>query len=46
MTRSRRSWLWRGARLLVAVLATYTAMLDIREVLVGGRSTRVEDDVQ
>jgi len=30
---------------LVAVLATYTAMLDIREVLVGDRSTRVEDDV-
>jgi len=31
---------------LVAVLATYTAMLDIREALVGDRSTRAEDAVE
>jgi UDP-N-acetylmuramyl tripeptide synthase len=31
---------------LVAVLATYTAMLDIREALFGDRSTRVEDEVE
>ncbi len=31
---------------LVAVLGTYTAMLDIREALVGDRSTRAEDEVE
>jgi UDP-N-acetylmuramyl tripeptide synthase len=29
---------------IVAVLATYTAMLDIREALLGDRSSRVDDD--
>ena len=29
---------------IVAVLATYTAMLDLREVVVGNRAGRVEDD--
>jgi len=31
---------------LVAVLGTYAAMLDIREALVGDRSTRAEDEVE
>lgn len=30
---------------VIAILATYTAMLDVREALVGDRSTRVEDDI-